>query len=47
VTIDTIGKLIEHEMGAFLYCPTCSHCAEIDLERLAAHVGCSSPGAGL
>ena len=39
VTIDTIGKLIEHGMGAFLWCPACSHCADIDLERLAARVG--------
>ena len=44
VTIDTLGKLIEHGMGAFLWCPTCSRAGriagrDIDLERLAEHVG--------
>ncbi len=39
VTIDTLGKLIEHDMGAFLSCPTCHRCSDIDLGRLAERVG--------
>ena len=44
VTIDTLGKLIEHGMGAFLWCPTCSQAGrvdarDIDLKRLAERVG--------
>src|SRR4051794_14595268 len=44
VTIDTLGKLIDHGMGAFLWCPTCSKAGRldvrnIDLKQLAKHVG--------
>ena len=39
VTIDTLGKLIERGMGAFLWCPTCQKASNIDLERLAERVG--------
>ena len=44
VTIDTLGKLIEHGMGAFMCCPTCLKAGrpdvhDIDLERLAGHLG--------
>ena len=39
VTIDTIGKLIDHNMVAFMYCPACSRTADIDLEKLAERVG--------
>ncbi len=44
VTIDTLGKLIEHGMGAFLSCPTCSKAGrldvrDIDLEKLAERIG--------
>jgi hypothetical protein len=43
-TIDTLGKLIEHGMGAFLSCPTCSKAGRLDVrdidpERLAERVG--------
>jgi len=39
VTIDTIGKLIDHEMIAFIGCPSCQRSADIDLEKLAERVG--------
>ena len=39
VTLDTIGKLIDHEMIAFMWCPSCQRAANIDLERLANRVG--------
>jgi hypothetical protein len=39
VTLDTTGKLIDHEMMAFMYCPSCSRSADIDLEKLAERVG--------
>ena len=39
VTIDTLGKLIEHGMGAFLWCPACQTARDIDLERLAERIG--------
>ena len=39
ITVDTIGALIDLGMGAFLSCPACHHCADIDLERLAERVG--------
>ena len=43
-TIDTLGKLIDHGMGAFMQCPTCAKAGRpdvrtIDLERLAGHLG--------
>src|SRR3954463_11680230 len=42
--IDTIGKLIDHGMGAFMACPTCLKAGQpdvrdIDLNRLAGHLG--------
>jgi hypothetical protein len=49
VTIDTIGKLIDHEMIAFMWCPSCQRSADIDLEGLAERVGgtgISSPAVG-
>ena len=39
ITVDTIGKLIDLEMVAFMYCPSCQRSAHIDLEKLAEHVG--------
>ena len=39
VTIDTIGKLIDHEMVAFMWCPSCQRSADIDIERLAERIG--------
>jgi hypothetical protein len=39
VTIDTIGKLIDHGMIAFMWCLWCPRSADIDLEKLAEHVG--------
>ena len=43
-TINTLGKLIDHGMGAFLCCPTCLKAERpdartIDLNRLAGHLG--------
>ena len=43
-TIDTLGKLIDHGMGAFMLCPSClnagrSHVRDLDLARLAGHLG--------
>ena len=43
-TIDTIGALIDHDIGAFLLCCSCLNAGrpdvrDIDLERLAEHVG--------
>ncbi len=42
--IDTLGKLIDHGMGAFLFCPTCAKAErpdvrDINLEWLAGHLG--------
>jgi hypothetical protein len=42
--IDTLGKLIDHGMGAFTTCPTCLKVGrpdvrDIDLHKLAARVG--------
>ena len=42
--IDTLGKLIDHGMGAFMSCPTCLKAGrpdvrDIDLNRLADHLG--------
>ena len=39
VTLDTIGKLIDHNMLAFMYCLSCSRTSEIELEKLAERVG--------
>jgi hypothetical protein len=39
VTVDTLGKLIDHGMVAFLSCPTCQGAADIDLGKLAERVG--------
>ena len=44
VTIDTLGKLIDHGMGAFVACPTCLKAGrpdvhDIDLNQLAGHLG--------
>ena len=42
--VDTLGKLIDHGMGAFMSCPTCLKAGrpdvrDIDLNRLADHLG--------
>lgn len=42
--IDTLGKLIDHGMGAFVACPTClragrPYVRDIDLNQLAGHLG--------
>jgi len=42
--IDTLGKLIDHGMGAFMACPTCLKARRpdvraLDLTRLAGHLG--------
>jgi hypothetical protein len=43
-TINTLGKLVDHGMGAFMLCPTCQKAGrpdvrDVDLERLAGRVG--------
>src|SRR5215211_7672421 len=43
-TIDTLGRLIDHGMSAFVQCPTCLKAErpdvrDIDLNRLAGHLG--------
>src|SRR4051812_1579637 len=43
-TIDTLGKLIDHSMGALMLCRPClnagrPHVRDIDLNRLAGHLG--------
>ena len=50
VTIDTLGKLIDHGMGAFLWCPTCAKAGrpdvrDINLQWLGGYVGrrCTFP----
>ena len=42
--IDTLGRLIDHGMGAFMACPTCLKAGRpdvraLDLTRLAGHLG--------
>ena len=42
--IDTLGKLIDHGLGAFMACPTCLKAGrpdvrDIDLNRLASRLG--------
>ena len=42
--IDTLGRLIDHGMGAFMLCRPClradrPHVRDIDLNRLAGHLG--------
>jgi hypothetical protein len=42
--IDTLGRLIDHGMGAFMLCRAClnadrPHARDIDLNRLAGHLG--------
>ena len=42
--IDTLGRLIDHSLGAFVQCPTCLRVGrpdvrDIDLNRLAGHLG--------
>ena len=42
--IDTLGRLIDHGMGAFMLCRAClnadrPHVRDIDLNRLAGHLG--------
>jgi hypothetical protein len=42
--IDTLGKLIDHGMGAFVQCPACLKAGrpdvrDLDLTRLAGHLG--------
>ena len=42
--IDTLGKLIDHGLGAFMACPTCLWAGrpdvrDLDLTRLAGHLG--------
>ena len=42
--IDTLGKLIDHGLGAFMACPTCLKARrpdvrDLDPNRLAGHLG--------
>ena len=42
--IDTLGRVIDHGMGAFMLCRAClnagrPHVRDIDLNRLAGHLG--------
>ena len=39
LSLDTIGKLIDHDYEAFLWCRTCKSVGNIDLPRLAEEVG--------
>jgi hypothetical protein len=39
VTVDTIGKLYDRCMQAFMYCRSRHRGADIDLPRLIGHVG--------
>ena len=39
LSLDTIGKLIDHDYEAFLWCRTCKSVGDIDLARVAEEVG--------
>ena len=42
VSIDTLGKLIDYGIGAFMVCPTCAKAGRSDvrdIDRLAGHLG--------
>jgi hypothetical protein len=38
-TIDTLGKLIDHSMGAFVQCPTCLRAGRPDVRVWASPLG--------